>query len=218
MTTRRDFLAASSVVGAATFQTTEFSRLIHRPYRHRQVFGAHRAENGSLFGHMREALNAYEYDLGEGAGTLHAAAVLYGTAATLGLDDELWQRYRLAAVLTARDDDVEAAANGRKGNPFLHGRHAYDPTLPRSDVRHPSHDDSIDALQRRGASFFVCNVALVALGSFIAANPHYAGGRELDGVLADLRAHLAFGMVLVPSGMAALNAAQEARFTYVAVS
>jgi hypothetical protein len=218
MTTRRDFLAASTVAGAETFRPTDVLRILRTPYRHRQVYGAHRAENGVVFGQMRDALNAYEFDFGEGPGTLHVAAVFYGTAAALGLDDEVWRRYRLAAVLSARDDDVAAAANGRSGSPFLHGRHAFDPSVPRDDPRHPSNDDSLDALRRRGAAFFVCNEALGAFASFIAANPQYARGRALDGVLADLRAHVVPGALLVPAGVAALNAAQEARFTYIAAS
>ena len=218
MTTRRDFLAASSAAGALAFPAASFNRLLRRPYRHRQVFGAHRATNGTVFEQMVQSLNGYEYDLEEGPGTLHVAAVLYGSAAAMGLDDELWRRYRLAAVLTARDDDVEAATVGREGNPFLHGRRAFDPSVSREDPRHPSHDDSIRALARRGASLFICEIALTQLAAFIAANPHFAGGRAQDGVLADLRAGVVTDAMRVPSGIAALNAAQENRFTYVAAS
>ena len=211
-------MAASSAVGALGFPAATFDRVLRRPYRHRQVFGAHRATNGTVFQLMLESLNAYEFDLGAGAGTLHVAGVLYGSAVAMGLDDDLWRRYRIAAVLTARDDDVEAASVGREGNPFLHGRRAFDPSVPRDDPRNPSHDDSVQALGRRGASLFVCDIGLVQMAAFIAANPHFAGGRAQDGVLADLRAGVVPEAMRVPSGIAALNAAQENRFTYVSAS
>jgi hypothetical protein len=45
------------------------------------------------------------------------------------------------------------------------------------------------------------------LGGFSATSP--------EDVHAEFRAHLLPGALLVPAGVAALNAAQEARFTYV---
>lgn len=63
----------------------------------------------SLFDEMNASLDAYEYALGEGPGTLAAAAVLYGAATPAAIAGTVWRRYRLGSRLQA---DTES-------NPFI---------------------------------------------------------------------------------------------------
>jgi intracellular sulfur oxidation DsrE/DsrF family protein len=210
MSSRREFLAAAAS-GPVAF--ADIGPILASPRRHRQVFGISQVRDGTGLGQMRNSLNAYEYARREGPGTLHALAVLYGTAVALALDDLVWREHRIADALRLRADEVHREG-AHDGNPFAHARGNTAVTDP-ADPQSAAQDASVAALARRGASFFVC---LNALTGFAAAL--VAGGfatESVDHVLAALRAHLVPGTVLVPAGVAAINDAQEAHYTYVAV-
>lgn len=170
--------------------------------------------DGAGLGQMRNSLNAYEYARHEGPGTLHPLAVLYGSAVALALDDEAWRTYRLAEALRARGDEV-TRTGAREGNPFAHAR-ADAGVTDQTDPRSTAQDASITGLARRGASFFVCLNALSGFAASLVAEMGPANG-TVDRVLAGMRSRLLPEIVLVPAGVAAINDAQEARYTYVAV-
>ncbi|HTJ27702.1 MAG TPA: hypothetical protein VMA36_16215 [Candidatus Limnocylindria bacterium] len=210
MSSRRDFLAAAASSPAAF---VDIGPILASPRRHRQVFGFAQVRDGAGLGQMRNSLNAYEYARREGPGTLHAVAVLYGSAVALALDDAVWSTHHVADALRLRGDAVQREG-AREGNPFAHTRsdaRIDDPADPRSLAQ----DASIAALGRRGASFFVCLNALTGFAGALVAGGFAPG--PVDHVLAALRAHLLPGSVVVPAGVAAINDAQEARYTYVAV-
>ncbi|MGH7756645.1 MAG: hypothetical protein ACREM8_10230, partial [Vulcanimicrobiaceae bacterium] len=180
-----------------------FEAVLNVPYRHRQVFGFGHIKAGMGLAQMRNSLNAYEFGYGVGPGTLHVAGVFYGTAVPLGLDDAAWRKYRLAEASKRRADAVtDPRAVDR--NPF-----ANDDGVARTD------DSTIAGLAKRGASFFMCNHALTGMATFLTVGDGLVPG-SLDAVLADLRALLLPQVMLVPAGVAALNDAQEARYTYLA--
>jgi intracellular sulfur oxidation DsrE/DsrF family protein len=188
MHTRKEFLAGAAQAGvvAAAIDPSALQSAAEQPFRHRQVFAARGANADALCSEMANSLDAYEHDLGEGAGTLHLAAVLYGEGAAVALDDAAWTKYKLG----------ERFGRNGTGNSFA---------------------APIAALMHRKASFFVCNRALsgLAVSLFNAApNP----GKTADDVLADLQTHVLAGISIVPAGVAALNALQEAKFTYVQAS
>jgi intracellular sulfur oxidation DsrE/DsrF family protein len=203
MVSRRGFIDGAAGVAAAGALPTEppdtpydFAAIEARlalPARHRQVFAVPHVADGIVFGMMRNTLTAYEETMRGGPGIMHVAAVFYSTGVPLGLDDDVWRRYRLAEASARRGEPVRHA----DGNPFLHDEKR-----------------SIGALVRRGASLFVCDNALGELAAFLVS---IAGTTESDAatVRADLRRHLVAGALLVPAGVATLNAAQEAHFTYV---
>ncbi len=178
---------------AALYDFDAIAARLQKPARHRQVFAVQRVGDGHVLGMMRNALVAYEETLREGAGALHVAAVLYANGVPLGLDDDAWRKYKLADASARRGDPI-----GRRGdgNPFLHDGAG-----------------SVDALTRRGVSLFVCDNALAELAAFLTA---VAATTRDDAatVRADLRKHLVTGALLVPAGIATLNAAQEAHFTF----
>jgi intracellular sulfur oxidation DsrE/DsrF family protein len=207
MTTRSTFLGAAlalaaidadavaaSAAGGAGNGPYDFAAVAARlvlPVRHRQVFAVARTADGAATGYMRHALDAYEVAMGEGPGTLHVAAVFYGRGVVMGLSDKAWNTYRLADALRKRGDSVSALQS--TGNPFS------------ADML---------ALSKRGATFLVCDNALADWATYLTAGLGTSTGSP-DDVRADLRASLFPGALLVPAGVAALNAAQEARFTYV---
>jgi intracellular sulfur oxidation DsrE/DsrF family protein len=72
-------------------------------------------------------------------------------------------------------------------------------------------------VEQHGASFFVCNNALSGIAGVIAkklTEPGKAVTRDqVVAIHDDLATHFLPGALLVPAGVAAINAAQEAKFT-----
>ena len=207
VTTGRAALAAA---GDGVISYDAFLVRARAPYRHKQLFTSPRANNGAIFAYMRNSLNGYQFGWSEGPGTLHAAAVLNGLGVAQGVDDAAWATYGLAAVLT-RNGDAVKAPGAERGNPWLHAAAAYprneaDPNAPFNQ------DASIETLQRRGASIFICNNALRAL-AIRTIDAGSANGLGLDALHAEFRAHLVPGGVLVPAGVTTIDALQQEHFT-----
>jgi len=201
LNTRRSFLAAVSIAGGAAtigsgssvlaagapaspaFDRAAFEARIRLPFRHRQAFAGAAVSDGAVFGFMANSLDAYERGFGEGPGTLHVAAVLYRTGVVMALDDDAWRALNIVDFVHGRSD--RATAPPGAGNPFLSG-----PT-----------GRTIADLQQRNASLFVCRNALEDVARHLSTN--------IDA----LRSHLIPGAMVVPAGVAAINALQEERFT-----
>jgi intracellular sulfur oxidation DsrE/DsrF family protein len=75
----------------------------------------------------------------------------------------------------------------------------------------------IEQLQSRGARFVVCANSLRGLAIAVANGVPQAQG-PVDAVLERMQMNLVHGVATVPAGVAAINAAQEAGFTYLPVS
>jgi len=189
---------ATASVGVSpkfVFDRAAFEAQLNRPVRHRQVFASTALEDGQVLRYMENSIAAYADGFGEGPGTLHAAAVLYGASIALACDDTIWTKYNVRAVLGAFPKPEKISAPDAPGNPFA---------------------ARVALLASGGASFFVCNNALHGVAAFFAAKndvlPADSAGNRA--VYDDLAAHLWYA-TLVPAGVAALNAAQEARFTLI---
>lgn len=213
MFSRSEFLTAASapLVAAASspapasgdasaphryaFDRARFESMLGKPVKHRQVIAWSKLDEGVGLHYGENALDAYETGFGEGPGTLHVAFVLYGSAIATLLPDGVWSRFSLATYLPKIGDRV-AAPNGK--NPFL---------------------ARAIALASRGCSFFICNNALhgasQALGN--SAEGHGADVDDIYAALAGAFDPLPYALI-VPAGIAAVNAAQEARFTFFQVT
>jgi len=217
MPSRRTFISTSAVVAAsggalgsggfaeaqplpdpertgAPFDLNALMTRLSEPAKHRQVFASPRVADGAVLGYMRNSLDAYETGFGEPPGSLRVAAVFYGRGVALAIDDEAWNAYKLAEALKKFGESVSHP--DRRGNPYWHA---------------PQGENSLEVLASRGAISMACNNALKGLATALSE----AAGTHSEDVHAYLRRHLIPGAILVPAGVAALNAAQEARFTYV---
>jgi intracellular sulfur oxidation DsrE/DsrF family protein len=183
--------AAAAPAGGFTFDRAAFEAVLALPARHRQVFGTARLGGAVVLHYMHNALVAYRDGFAEGPGTLHVAAVFYGTSIAAVCPDALWKAFSLQRYLTRTGEAFEQGTSD--GNPY---------------------GDQVAALHASGASFFVCNNSLNELAESLANAPEGSGsdpGTIYTQFAATLRK--APGVMLVPAGVAALNAAQEARFT-----
>lgn len=190
------------------FDDARFQAILGVPAQHKQCVAAAKIDDGMVFYAMLATLYAYEFEMREGPGTVHEVAVLYHPqGAMLGLGDRIWNEYLTPALPHLRAHlgalrSVPILAG--KGNPYLHRQHG---------VRLED-DPSIEALASRGCHFFVCNNALSGLASMLGTALHGSA----EAIYAGLKADLVPNALVVPAGVMAINAAQEAHFTYLQAS
>lgn len=218
MTTRKGFLAVSSLLalapqaaraatprpathGAApkpqdltfTFDRERFDAILARPAKHKQCFGATKVDGGSVMEGMNNTIAAYREYMDEAPASVQTVAVLYhGAAIALAFDDAVWNEI-LFPSLKAAPQDIRAQfsdARPGKGNPYA--------------------KDLADMVGR-GSSFFVCHNALAGFAG-IAADALKAPVAKLH---REMLAGVLAGALVVPAGVMAINACQEAHFTYI---
>ncbi|GAC1305731.1 MAG: hypothetical protein NVSMB19_17380 [Vulcanimicrobiaceae bacterium] len=185
---------AAVAAGTGPYDFPAVAERLARPAKHRQVYATNRVADGVVVGYMKHAMEAYEIAMGEGAGALHPAAVFYGRGVVLGLDSAMWRTFRIAESVKRRGDVLSTPAES--GNPFA------------ADFAH---------LTKRGATLLVCDNALTDWATYLVTTAGF-NDRSIEALHADLRGHLLPGALLVPAGVAALNQAQEAHFTYLQAS
>jgi hypothetical protein len=128
----------------------------------------------------------------DGVGTFYGATTFYG------LNDKVWAKYRLGEFLETVDPATgkPAVANPWRASPVVLGL-----TLPQA---------SIESLQKRGATFILCNNALQIFSGLLAK----ARGLDANAVYADLAANILPGVELVPGMVVAVEQAHDAHLSY----
>jgi hypothetical protein len=183
------------------FDRAAFAAILNRPAEHRQVLAVKSfADARDGLGLMRNSIEAYIDPMYFAAGpnSFHAAAVFYhGSSPLLAVDDSMFAKYPLAAAV------ISFAGNGKPG-------------IDKNATKHPAPLFG-ELVAQHGASFFVCNNALSGLSAYLAGQLAPAGTAparaQVVAIHDDLATHLLPGAFLVPAGVAAINAAQESRFT-----
>jgi hypothetical protein len=154
----------------------------------------------SLYIHIQNALNAGEFSMGWGK-NMAAAAVFIGPSVTLALNDAMWAKYNIGAVLNLKD------ANGKPETANVY----YKAQTPMGFEGDPGaggnvyQDWSGEACLKRGTTFMLCHNALTAFAGRFAME---SGGKPAE-VLAEWKANLLPGFLLVPAGVGALQVAME---------
>jgi intracellular sulfur oxidation DsrE/DsrF family protein len=189
------------------FDRAAFQAIVERPYPHRQLVAPSSFQATTVaMSHIKNSLAAYAdpHGFAGGPNSLHCAAVLYaGRSYTMAFDDAMYAKYPLGLI-----DDEEMRPNDTSAR-------AYWTALRRNPMA-----DFVRSLTEQGVSLFVCNNALsgfaVELARRVVVPPGSAVTRERVVAIHDeLAAHFLPGTMLVPAGVAAVNAAQEARFTFL---
>lgn len=215
MNTRKDFLVATSLFAVAPavadaaspspkpaneppalrfkFDETRFNEILAKPAKHKQCFGATKIDDANVVNGMANTINAYEQYLGEAPGSVQTAGVLYhGAAIALAMNDTIWNEMlfpSLKSMWPSVKEQFAGLAAG-KGNPY------------KGDVA---------GIVSRGASFFVCHNAIAGFAGVVAG----AIKEPLEAVHDKIVAGVLPGCLVVPAGVMAINACQEAKFTYI---
>ena len=187
------------------FDWEAFLAILNRPFPHRQVSAPNGFSAATVaMSHARNSLRAYADPNGFAGGphSMHCAAVLYaGRSINLALDDAMYVKYPLGLL-----NDEEMRPNDLTNRNYW------------SSLRRNPMDDFMRPLLDQGLSLFVCNNALSGFSAELAHRMANGGAVTRADVVAvhdDLASHFLPGTMLVPAGVAALNAAQEARFTFL---
>jgi len=188
---------------AYKFDARAFAAILDQPFPHRQVVAATSfGEGTAALAFMENTIKAYVDPIYFNAGpkSVHAAAVFYhGASVLLALDDAMWAKYPLGEYL----QPAGAAAK------------------PSDKIARTNENAATIAklVGTYGASFFVCNNALSGIAASFVQKLAAAGTTptraQVIALHDEFAAHFLPGVTLVPAGVAAINAAQEARFTYL---
>lgn len=165
--------------------------------QHKQFFDAMTINDGFSLGFALDFLDAYNQAFKVPDSALCAIVGLRHFSIPIAFTDAIWARYKLGEFSKVMDP---ATKQPLTRNMYYNARAG---ELPLPGM-------SIEKLQARGVTFTVCNVALTLLSSLTAktagVTPEVAKQEWIAGLIP--------GMTIVPSGVYAVNRAQEKGCTY----
>ena len=206
-------LAAALVLGAAGFAAPRPSPAAATPAvattapadwlagitaPHRQLFDAPAPEGGVPLVHVMNYYDTYNRAFGVKDADVDAVGTFYGATTFYGLDDAMWAKYRLGEFLQTNDEATgrPAVANPWRAAPVILGG-----AIPQA---------GIESLQKRGATFILCDNALTIFSGMLAKSR----GLDPQVVYADMKAHVLPGVIVVPGMVIAIEQAHAAGLSY----
>ena len=200
MTDRRSFLSAVAALTAVSALDSD-AWLRQLKGKHRQLFDVPDPDGGTVLRHVRSYLDIWREAYGVPERDVSVIVVLYGRATPLGVQDEMWAKYKLGAAINLTDPATNAPL----------ARNYFARLQPGDPVGDGTPECSMESLQRRGVLFLLCNNALQRWS----ARLEKAGLGTAAEIHADLRTHALPGVVIVPAAIIAMTKAQERDFAYV---
>ncbi len=217
MTKRSEFLAAGTVAALATgtvgavstpasaadnavLDEAGFVARIRSSAKHRQLIAAPRVDDGAPLQFVINTLNGFETVWREAHANVQIVLVLYGSAVTIGLDDEAWRTYKLGEVVKKVQQEF-LTVDASQGNPWAHaapGRGG---------------DRSVASLIGRGVRINLCNTALGDVANRILA-AGYNGTDDAFAIQTKLRARALPGTDIVPAGISSVAVLQENGYSF----
>ncbi|HEY0969656.1 MAG TPA: hypothetical protein VGE02_01630 [Gemmatimonadales bacterium] len=166
---------------------------------HRQLFDMTAPNDGIPLIHILNYYDTYNRAYGEQDVEVDAVGTLYGGITLYGVNDAMWEKYGIGELLKVNDPATgkPAVTNPWRANPVVLGM-----SMPQA---------SVESLQRRGATFILCDNALGFFSGVIAR----ARGLDADSVHADLKANALPGVILVPGMVVAIEQAHDAGLSYM---
>ncbi len=165
--------------------------------KHRQLFDFPTSGGGIPLVHIMNYYDTWNKAYGVADKDIDAVGTFYGATTFFGVSDAMWAKYRIGEFLKENDGTgAPATKNPWREVPFVLGM----------ELR-PA---SIESLQRRGATFILCNNALGIFSGMLAK----ARGLETDAVYADLKANILPGVELIPGMVVAIEQANTAGLSY----
>jgi hypothetical protein len=151
----------------------------------------------SLYIHMQNSMNAYEFSLG--LGKLLTLGVLIGPSIVLGLNDAMWTKYGFGTGVLGQAMGLSAT------NTYYKAASSLDPSASPDDPKGMYQDWTAQAVAKRGGQFFVCHNAMTAVAMLVAMKVK----SKTETVLAEWEKNVLPSFQMVPAGVAAVQQAQE---------
>jgi hypothetical protein len=155
----------------------------------------------SLYIHIQNALNAGEFSFGWGKGTVASAAVLLGPSVILSLNDAMWAKYGFGAAYKLND----GAGKPETSNVYYKAQTSMSFDGDPGAGGNVYQDWSGEACVKRGCTFMVCHNAMTAFAGLTAMGM----GLDPKATLAEWKANMLPGYMIVPAGVGALHAAMD---------
>lgn len=165
---------------------------------HRQLFDSPAPAGGIPLVHMLNYYDTYNKAHGVPDADIDAVGTFYGLTTFYGLNDAMWSKYRLGEFLETMDPATKQPATA---NPWRTAPNVLGMALPQA---------GIETLQKRGATFILCNNALTVFSGMVAQQR----GLDANAVYADMKANILPGVTLVPGMVVAIEQAQKAGVSY----
>ena len=220
---RREFLAGLAAAGAgvlapaAAFASTLDDRrfrvapdekwLESLTGKHKQLFDMPNPTHGLGMIHIRNYLKAWKDNYNLEHPQVNSVGTLYYMTIPLGLTDPMWAKYKLGEAIKETDKKTDAFAVRN----IYQKADAGDATLSIKGIADWPADTSIEALQKKGTIFIMCNNAL----NFWAMNVAKATNQTHEAVRAEFLANLVPGVVVVPAMVMAVDQAQARGCSYM---
>ena len=165
--------------------------------KHKQLFDFPTSGGGIPLVHIMNYYDTWNKAYGVSDKDIDAVGTFYGATTFFGVNDAMWAKYRIGEFLKENDGTgVPATKNPWREAPVVLGM----------ELR-PA---SIESLQKRGATFILCNNALGIFSGLLAK----ARGLEANVVYEDLKANILPGVELVPGMVVAIEQANTAGLSY----
>jgi intracellular sulfur oxidation DsrE/DsrF family protein len=165
---------------------------------HRQLFDSPAPGGGIPLVHIMNYLDTYNAAFKVPDAKINAVGTFYGSTTFHGLNDAMWAKYGISDFL--KGVGVEPSKNPAV-NPWRTAPEVLGMTLAPA---------SIEALQKRGTTFLLCNNALTIFSGMLAQ----AKGLDAKTVYEDMRANTIPGVVLVPAMVIAIEQSHKAGIAY----
>ena len=165
--------------------------------RHKMVYDVPEPNSGFAFAWARIFLNTTNETYGTTDAENTVVVVLRHNAIPFGMKSDMWPKYKLGEAFKINDAATNAAA---LRNPFAY--------VKPGDLPFPGM--AVDELVAKGVLFGICNMAL----TFYSAQMAKKTAMQAETIKKDWVANLLSGVQVVPSGVIAINRAQEKGCTY----
>jgi hypothetical protein len=202
---RRDFKTVPMILNdPAQWDSAALSEIIAYRGAPKQVWDA-TGIAGPWLNVMRNALNAQVWLFGHP--DFLTVSATHGTAELALLGPPMWEKYQLAKLAGGKFQSNTLMAEQKAG--------AADPKNYESpDGVFSPHDNSIPALQRRGAVFLACHNAIWEIAETLITTGANPDKLSRGALAADLTNHLIAGVVLTPGVAGTLPELERAGFSY----
>ncbi len=164
---------------------------------YQQLFDAGSPNGGLPLVHLMNYYDTYNSAYKVPDEKIDGILTFYGATTFHGLNDAMWAKYDLGSFV----GEVGADGKGFDHNPWRTNPVALGMEIPQA---------SIESMQKRGATFIICNNALGIFANIVAEK------LGLDGteVYEDLKANILPGVTLVPGMVIAIDKAQRMGISY----
>lgn len=165
---------------------------------HRQFFDAPSPAGGVPLVHVMNYYDTYNRAYRVKDNDIDAVLTFYGATTFYGVNDAMWAKYKLGEFTEATDaaTNKPAVVNPWRTSPNILGM-----ALPQA---------SIEALQKRGGTFIICDNALHIFSALLAQKR----GLTPEAVYNDMARNILPGVVLVPGMVVAVEQAKNAGLSY----